>query len=534
VTPARLLPLLLALFLTACASTPRFRDQPIVWQVEDARPIAEPEEREFLLHVYFADIFAFRRIPRALELRTAEPAANTNALDELPNSTWFTNRIGLCPLTPDEILDGPNQHGPPLLPLTVVRGKGAGANPGFFAEDRRGFTYLIKFDTHENPEMQTGTDVIVSRIFWALGYNVPSDHIVYFTREDLRLAPGAKIKDEIGHKRPMTETDVEATLSTAPVSAEGIYRALASEFLLGKPKGGIAPESTRPDDPNDVVPHELRRELRGLRVFCAWLGHTDMKEDNTLDMFIESADGKGYLRHYLIDFGEALGAHQAEKGRYEDGWEHAWDWQNQPKALLALGLWKRPWEGQRETPWPAIGAFGADQFDPKLWRSAFPYFPLFDMDAADAYWGAKHVLAFDRSLLEAIVAAGDFSAPEASLYLVDTLLERARRIGVTWLEAVTPLDRFSIENNQLSAVDLGVYHHLADQGTVETLDSSGRVISTHTVEKDGTATIPLSAEPGYHILRCRVRRHETAKPSMQIHYVTEEGTSRIVGVLRCE
>ncbi len=522
------------LFLTACASTPRFRDQPIVWRVADSRPIAEPQEREFLLHVYFADIFAFRRIPRALELRASTPAANTNALDELPNSTWFTNRIGLCPLSPEEVIEGPNQHGPPQLPLTVVHGKGSGANPGFFAKDSRGITYLIKFDTLENPEMQTGTDVIVGRIFWALGYNVPSDHIFYFKRDDLKLAPGAKTKDEVGHKRPMTMLDVDAALATSPISPDGVYRALASEFLPGIPKGGISPEGTRPDDPNDVIPHELRRELRGLRVFCAWLGHTDMKEDNTLDMFQPGPDGKGYIRHYLIDFGEALGSHQAEKGRYEDGWEHAWDWQNQPKALLAMGLWKRPWEAQKETPWPAIGAFAAEPFDPKLWRSAFPYFPLFDMDAADAYWGAKRVLAFDRPMLEAIVASGDFSDPAASAYLVDVLLERARRIGVSWLEAVTPLDDFSLNGTQLHAVDLGVFHHLASHGSVEILDRGDDVVSTYKVASDGQVTIPLDPDPGYHLLRCRIRRGHDRKPAMQIHYVTADGNARIVGILRRE
>ena len=42
-------------------------------------------------------------------------AANVNALDEVPNSSWFTNRIGLGPLSPAELAAGPAHGRPELL-----------------------------------------------------------------------------------------------------------------------------------------------------------------------------------------------------------------------------------------------------------------------------------------------------------------------------------------------------------------------------------------------------------------------------------
>ena len=523
--------------LGGCGAGPRFRDQPTVWQVDDARDVPQqPAEREFLPYRYFSDIYLFRRLPRALELNNEEPAHNTNALDEVPDSTWFTNRIGVRVVSPKEAAHGTSNQGEPVLPITVVAGKGGGANPGFFVTDATGRRFLVKFDTKDNPEMQTATGVIVNRIFWTLGYNVPADHVFHFCRADLKLSPDATLKDEMLRKRSLTEADIEEALLTSPRRPDGCFRASSSEFLPGVPLGGISPEGFREDDPNDTIAHEHHRELRGLRVFAAWTGHTDMKEDNTIDMYVE-ADGKHFVRHHLLDFGEALGAHQAEKGRYEDGWEHYWDWENQTLALFAFGLWKRPWESHEETPWLSIGAFGPDPFEPRLWREAYPYWPFMEMDAADAYWGAKLVMRFDRPVLEAIVAQGKLSHSDAAAFLVDALLERRIALGREYLEGVTPLDQVTITPNHICAVDLGMRFGLATTGVVERLDPHDAVIDEHTVAPDGAVCLPIlphgRPDDDYRIDRLRVRRGRDRKPVMQLHYKPGE-TPRVLGVVRVE
>ena len=72
----------------------------------------------------------------------------------------------------------------------------------------------------------------------------------------------------------------------------------------GRPR---ALRRTRPDDPNDLVPHEDRRELRAYGVFAAWLNHVDAKAINSLDMLV-TENGRSFVRHYLVDFGSALGS----------------------------------------------------------------------------------------------------------------------------------------------------------------------------------------------------------------------------------
>jgi hypothetical protein len=517
--------------LFACGAG-RFKDQPVIWRVHDTRSIAEPEERPFDKYSLGLDWFITRRLTRALELPDKEPAHDTNALDEVPDSTWFQNRIGVRNVTPAEAVRGTGGSGPPQAPLIVVSGKSGGANPGFLVKDARGVTFVVKFDTLDNPEMQTATGVIVNRIFWALGYHVPNDTLFYFARSELRLAPGATKKNDLKQKLPMTWDDVEEALATSPRLSDGRYRAFASEFLKGKPLGGFSAEGVRDDDPNDTIPHEHRREVRALRVFAAWTGHTDMKEDNTLDMYVEE-NGKRFIRHYLIDFGEALGAHQAEKRSYEDGYEHAFDWERQGRAAVSFGLWKRPWEDQTETPWLSIGAFSAEHFDPVYWREAYPYFPFFELDAADAFWAAKLVMRFTRPVLEAIVAEGRLSHPAAARYLVNALVERQHKIGLAYLEALTPLDHFTLDRNALCAVDLGVRHGLANYGVVAALDADGEVLQRYTVDRSGRVCIPVTRDEDYRYYRLRIERGAEHKPPLQVHFKSG-ARPRILGIVREE
>jgi hypothetical protein len=530
-----------------CATAPRFRHQPIVWEVKDNKHIDEPEERDYYAMEYFTKIFVTRRLTRTLDIPTREPARNVNALGEVPDSSWFTNRIGRFDISAARAAKGPNQIGPPVTPFVVVAGKSGGGNPGFLIKDGTGRRFVVKLDTKENPEMQTGGNVVVNRIFWTVGYNVPSDNVFFLRRSDLSIKPGAKYKNALKQKMALTWEVLDDALKTSPLLPNGGYRLMASEFISGTPKGGFSPEGTRSDDANDTVPHEHRRELRGLRVFSAWVNHTDMKEDNTLDAYVEEG-GRKFLRHYLLDFGEALGGHVAEKGRPEDGWEHFFDWDQGTKATLSFGLWKRPWEDTVYTPWPSIGPYAAEPFEPEQWREAYPFWPFHEMDESDAYWAAKLVLRFDKPMLRAIVAEAKYTDADAAEYLVNALYERGRKIGHTWLEAVTPFDALRIENGQLCGYDLGVHHGLAKHGVVERLKKNFRVreteeedesdfkygiVSERTVDRSGRACFPLPKHDRYTVYRLRIRRASERKPIMQVHLKGGKHPT-ILGVVRME
>src|SRR5690606_15903011 len=110
-------------------------------------------------------------------------------------------------------------------------------------------------------------EVISTKIFHALGYNVPEDFVLYIDRSEIRVDPDANWTDARGVRRRITPADVDHWLGKlARVGADGKVRVLASRYIKGRPVGEYKYHETRSDDPNDIYPHEKRRELRGLRV----------------------------------------------------------------------------------------------------------------------------------------------------------------------------------------------------------------------------------------------------------------------------
>jgi hypothetical protein len=106
----------------------------------------------------------------------------------------------------------------------------------------------------------------------------------------------------------MTERDLDALLHQAARRTDGRYRVVASKAVEGRPLGPFSYYGVRPDDPNDTIPHEHRRSLRGLRMFAAWINHVDVRSENSLDTVVRNETGLNVVRHHLIDFNATLGS----------------------------------------------------------------------------------------------------------------------------------------------------------------------------------------------------------------------------------
>ena len=295
--------------------------------------VREPSLASDIIEMSFAyqveQIFDAPRLWRKWTGRPYE-ALNVDSFDEVPNSSWFTRRNGLAPLSREAVRLGASQTGGPdtTAPWQVVSLKSAGVTPGMTIVDGRGDRYIVKFDPPDFPELPSATEVVVSRLFYAAGYNVPENYIAYLDPDRLEPAPDAKLSVGTNDKRDPLSTrslqreDLKALLHKVNPLGAARVRVLASRFLPGRPVGPWAYRGTRLDDLNDVYPHEHRREIRGLYMVCSWLNHADMKEENTLDMY---DDERRVLTHYLIDFGAAMGSNSTQPSGPRRGQVNSFD-----------------------------------------------------------------------------------------------------------------------------------------------------------------------------------------------------------------
>lgn len=433
-----------ALAVVACALLLNATPRGATTRFYSDDPLQREPDTQDASKVQAWDIDLFWDLAENLFAHPGDPAANVkaqnvNTIDEVPDSSWFTNRIGTRPLSIEEAVRGPLAgEGPAPGKLSVIRAKEAGFAPGFTVRGSNGETWFVSFDANGFPEAATGAILVANKIFWALGYWQAENFLVHIRPDQLEIADTAAVTPPSGKRRKMKFSDIEATFARAHRSPDGTYRAVAARAIPGRPVGGFRYYGTRPDDPNDVVPHEHRRELRALKVFGAWTNLVDMKAGNTLDSVV-TGNGKGIVRHYLQDVGSTFGTGANAPREYDEGWEFLFEGGAALKRLVTLGFYIQPWQTVDYVKNPSIGHFEGVAFDPPAWKPRVPTAALLRARPDDTFWAARRVMAFSDEVIRAIAATGQYSDPAAAKLLADVLIQRRDRIGRAYLNAINPV-----------------------------------------------------------------------------------------------
>ena len=489
-----ILALTLAVSQPGGASGPKFyRDDPIARDPETqdaagARPIDISQQFDFVENTFL----------NASD-RTPVRALNVNTIDEVPDSSWFTNRAGTAGWSAATAAREPDTGtGPAPGVWTIASAKTEGITPGLTIRDATGTLYFVKFDPPSNPEMASGAEVVATKLFHAFGYHVPENYLATLRRESVTIGSGATVTDVDGHRHAMRPRDLDAVLSKAARSSDGTYRVIASKALAGTPLGHFRYYGTRPDDPNDIFPHEHRRELRGLSVFAAWLNHDDSRSVNSLDTLV-GAEGRSIVRHHLIDFGSTLGSGSTQAQTRRGGNEYIWESRPTFITMLTLGLYVRPWITVDYPAYPAVGRFEADYFLPQAWKPEYPNPAFRNARPDDRFWAARIVAAIPDETIGEIVGAAKFTDPRAAEYIVTTLRLRKSKVLTAWLNGTNPIVEPALSTSgvltfQNAAERAGVGKR-ADHYTVAWSRFDNAAASHHPAGDESTVSEPRAQAP---------------------------------------
>jgi hypothetical protein len=402
-------------------------------------------------------------------------------------------------------------------------------------KDANGTLYFIKPDPRSAPEISTSADAAGTRFFYALGYNTPENYIVNIDRKEITVAKDGTTDGANGKPRQMTKQDVEKVLWRISRNADGKYRFVASRAVPVTPTGAFRYEGTRSDDPNDLVPHENRRELRGLQVFCAWLNHTDAKAGNSLDTLVEEG-GVRYVRHYLIDFGAIFGSDSDMVKNASFGNDYIVpDGKETIRRMVSFGFNPKPWETAKTPKIRGVGRFHASAFEPEKWVSNFPNRAFLHRLPDDEFWAARQVMSFTDEEIRAIVETGQYTDPRAVDYIAKTLIERRNRIGRAYFSKVLPLDRFEVRGNRLVFHDLSVDAGFVPARTYDVAWSRfDNATGTHSALRAKGLSLPpeaLSAPPGQYYA-ARISAPGAAGRTVTVYLRTAGPGPQVAGIDR--
>lgn len=210
---------------------------------DDKLNAPKPESRQINTYAEYGDKQIISQLDEATDLsrqiRTLKnkpkQASNCDAFGNVPNSSWFTNRMGSRNITLEEFARGPNKsHGPDTSGTWIItRAKSQEVTHGFNIKDMHGENYVIKFDPPGYGELASGAEVVSTKLFYAAGFNTPENYIVYFDPKILKISDNVRFTDHKGRRRSMNDRDLIEILQRAEIGKNGLIKAPASKYIKG-------------------------------------------------------------------------------------------------------------------------------------------------------------------------------------------------------------------------------------------------------------------------------------------------------------
>ena len=213
---------------------------------------------------------------------------------------------------------------------------------------------------------------------------------------------------------------------------------MVSKALEGRPVGGFRFYGTRSDDPNYLIAHEHRRELRGYGTFSAWLNHVDSKSSTRS---IPSSNRTANRSCVIICWISAprLGARASIRAR-RTRLGVSLEGKKALGGIPSLGLYVKNW---RTIPLivrtPLARSIDNTQWDPERWKPRYANSAFRSARMDDKFWAALRLQAFTDDMLNTLIRVGRFNDPTLRGVLSKFLIERRDAIVRRYLPAVNPV-----------------------------------------------------------------------------------------------
>jgi len=486
----------------------------------------------------------FRPFAHVFAVDNPGQAPNANSLDEVPDSAWFTNRLGARAVDLDELSRGACTEkdllpdDPPDDAWTVDEGKGNGSSPGFRINIPGKGKYLLKADG-KPPERSTAATVIGAAAYQAVGYFTSCEQIVHFKPSALKLVPGLVSSDNTGKHSAFDRKALDAVLAQASRTKNGMLRMQASAWLPGHLVGPFRYEGTRSDDANDIIAHQDRRELRGGRVLASWLDHFDAREQNSMDTWIaddtKAPDSSpGYVRHYYLDMSDCLGSEWAWEGISRRlGYSYLLDWGDIGRDFITLGIPRRTWDLDHRTPGrEKFGFFNVADFVPDKWKNEYPNPAFSSMRERDGAWMARILARFTPAMVQKLATLGRFSDLGDTGFVADVLEGRLRKILDRYLTRLSPIADVHVEaKNLVCGTDLIALRPQHVLRLEARLENGAPLPLEEGPEGRLCATLPAADAGSYLVVTLR---DGVARGPLRAHLRAVEGGYTLAGVERPE
>lgn len=551
--------------LAACGRWGPLRYPPARWMADNDRtPIELPPSRKPYKPQESAYELVYEQVERFVALTDRlgrgadkiavggrQAALNINDFEEVPDSTWFTNRLGRFDLPTRELAHPFDPADAPDLsrPLTILAARVRGDAPRALVSDRKGRFYLLTFDPVDLPGLATGAELIAARIVRAMGYNVAPSFLLHLHRHQLLLGEKATTRKKYRRVRPLTEEDVENALKRIAGGEGGKpIRTVATLFPAGRLLGPFSFSGRRRGDTNDRIPHEHRRELRGYQVVSSLINNSHMTQNGTMDTFVTTEGEQGYIVHYLVDFSTAFG----DVGSWQRGstspYSHDYSYPDALATMFSLGVYDPTADDVDAPKQYELGFLESKDFDPGSWSPAYPNSAFAYMTERDALWATAIVMRLSDEAIRAIVAEAHYPDPTIADYVARTLIARRDKIGRYWFAQLNPLGEVALERRQGGLVvrftDYAVQYGFADAVTtryraqLETMKGQVELSPwRETQERRAVlddATTALIKRGRTYTLRIQTRRagEEFWRPSVDVYLRRGASGVAIVGMRR--